>query len=454
MLMQTGLIERLANLNYSIAIISPDKNDENLKDLAVHENVQLIQWESKATIWDDDYLHKRMYFLEDIRSNTALLEKFHNGLFYSKSKHPWKRIRPLYYYLIYRLIPYFPSIRRRFIGNEQKHLKSIEADKIINDLNPRLVISTYPVSIIEAKILHAAKKKNVHTLLHLLSWDNISCKGKFPVLGDSFIAWGDIMKEELQETYQIPTDKISICGVPHFDQHIQVRGKELYKGLLTELNLNSEKPYLFFAMSSPRFAPKEIDIVTWLAEQVETNEFGSEIQLIIRPHPQNVTTFMAKESWLDRLEDLKSSRVAIDYPKLSESKIRWSMKKDDMKNLSILISGCSVCFNSGSTVSIDALMHDKPVLITAFDGKASLPYWNSARRLIDYAHLKKYISEGGAKTASSFDELTKSTKKYLISPQHNLEDRRAALYRECYLDDGESTQRVVNAIKKLVTSLG
>jgi len=453
MLLQTNLIGRLTDLNLNVAIVTPDIKDENLAIFFDNPKVELIQWESKTSIWDDDYLHKRMYFLEDINKNVALKEKFWNSLFFSTSKHPWKRIRPLYYYCIFLLIKKIGSIRTNFLINENKHLNAEEADAIIERLKPKLVVSTYPVSIIEAKILHASKKKNVPTLLHLLSWDNISCKGKFPVLPERFIVWGDEMREELKEYYPIEDNKISICGVAHFDEHIKIRKENSFKKVIKAIGLDAESPYLFFAMSSPRFAPREIDIVEWLSDKIENNIFGKDMQLVIRPHPQNVQTYLAKESWLVRLERLKSARVAIDYPSLSKSKLNWSMKKEDMRHLSSLIAGCAINLNSGSTVSIDSLMHNKPVILTSFDGNSKLPYWNSARRLVDYSHLKKFVSKKGAVSVNSFEELKSIILKYLDDPEFDLETRRNVLIRYCFKDDGQSTERVIKSLQSTLSQI-
>lgn len=449
MLLQTNLIGQLAEKGHTVAIVSQNREDPNFAVFADNPRVFLFEWQGNSNIWDDDYLYKRMYFLEDINANTALREKFHNALFFSKSLHPWKRIRPLYYYCIYQLIKMFPSIRTRFLKKESRHLASEEAQALLKHINPKQLVSTYPVSIIEAKLLYEAKEAGIDTVLHLLSWDNISCKGKFPVLPDSFIAWGDIMKEELQEFYQIPEEKIHTCGVPHFDEHVQVRTLATPHEIIDKLGLSSSEPYLFFAMSSPRFAPREIDIVEWLAQAVEADKFGQTMQLIVRPHPQNVQDFTAKKSWLGRLDSLVSKRVKIDYPEMVQSKIRWSMKKADMTRLSNIIGGCSICFNSGSTVSIDALMHNKPVVLTSFDGDARIPYWNSARRLKDYSHLAKFIEEGGAVSVDSYESMSMVIESYIHQPDHDLSSRRNALLRECFQDDGLSTARVVDALGKI-----
>lgn len=446
MLLQTQLIDRLAIGGLKVAIVSQDPDDVNLSVFANQTNVTLVKWHTKSNIWDDNYLHKRMYYLENIDENAALKEKFYNGLFFSKSKHPWKRIRPLWYYIMYRLIKYFPAIRTRFSQKEDKHLKSKEACEILHDINPRLVIATYPVSIIEAKVLHEATNLGIPTLLQLLSWDNITTKGKFPVIAERFIVWGEIMKTELQRHYNVTPELISICGVPHFDEHIKVRETQDYKPIIDELGISAQRPYLFFAMSSPRFAPREIDIVEWLSNAVNDDFFGEDMQLVVRPHPQNVQSFMAKESWLGRLDKLSNDRVAVDYPTLNKSALRWSMQHSDMIRLAKIMSGCAVCLNSGSTISIEALLQNKPVILTSFDGHSRLPYWNSARRLVDYTHLKKLVNMRGVRSVSSYIEMKQTIQDFLANPDKDLDDRRKTVQAQCYKDDGHATDRVIDSI--------
>ncbi|MEO1627384.1 MAG: hypothetical protein AAFV25_19690 [Bacteroidota bacterium] len=199
MLLQTGLILRLLQEGKQIAIVTPDPEDDNLKPLKEYPGLQIIDPDIQQTIWDDDYGFKRMYYLEDMDRNPIFWEKHRYSILYSKSKHPWKRIRPLYYYVIHRLIQYFPSIRTRFQKTEGKHLVSAKASRWIAELKPELVVSTYPINFLEAKFLYAAQQAGCRTLIHLLSWDNITSKGIFPVIPDYFIGWGQVMYEELKE---------------------------------------------------------------------------------------------------------------------------------------------------------------------------------------------------------------------------------------------------------------
>lgn len=450
MVMQTNLLGKLVDRGLTVALICPDKEDANLKDYCNRAGVKLCQFDRKSNFWSTQYSKTRMYFLENINKNTALLEKYK---YYTEINKPIRLKTKMKYFgfkAIHDLKEIFPFIKSWYKNREEKHLESGEADQFINSLSPKILVATYPVDFREAMLLTSGKKTGIKTVLHLLSWDNISCKGHFPALADEYIAWGPIMENELKEYYNIDEAKIHTCGVPHFDLHIQTVGNPAAKVHLEGLGLNAQQPYIFFGMSSPRFAPFEIDIVEHLADQVESGTYGKEMQLVIRPHPQNIQSGMADKSWLPRLDELDTmSKVAVDFPDLTTSKLQWSMQEKDMERLSQLLAGASVSLNSGSTLSIDSMMCDTPVVLTSFDGDNKLDYWKSARRLTDYNHLSKLISYKGVPVATNYKELQQRIEMFLSDPQSLSGARKMTIQQEC-LGTGQSTERVVVTLEKIV----
>lgn len=450
MVLQTGLIHKLVEEGKTVAIITPDPEDPNLQQFANIAAVRIYPAEVPRDIWQEDYLFKRKYYLEDIKANPALWEKHVYSLWYSTSKHPWRRVRPLYYLLIHHLIKVFPGIRQRFLKRESRYLASDKMRKLLAIIQPKLLTATYPVNILEAQLLYESRAAGIPTSLHLLSWDNITSKGRFPALADYYLVWGNVMRKELQQYYNVADEKIHLCGVPHFDHHIAHKDGNGHEEILGQLGLSPNAPYLFFAMSAQRFSPYEIEIVENLASAVENNQLGPDIQLILRPHPQNVQGNMASGSWLQRLAQLQSKRVAVDTPRLHKSKMRWSLQQDDMTYLAQLLAGCSVCLNSGSTISIEAMLLDKPVILTSFDADQELPYWKSARRLIDYTHLAKLIAMGGISVVKSTAEMLTLIQTYLDDSQHLISARKASVQEQCNNQDGKATERVVSAIQDIL----
>jgi len=300
---------------------------------------------------------------------------------------------------------YLPFIISLFNYLEHNILNDKYYRTLITKISPDLLISTYPVDIQESKLIHNSKVLNIPTLTHLLSWDNITAKGKFASLSDKFFVWGGVMEDELIELYNVKKNNIVKCGVPHFDIHNEKVTNEELTSFMNGLNLNPKKPYLIFGMSSPYFAPYEIEIVEWISKYLEKKN-ESELQFIIRPHPQNVKGYLSDQSWLPRLKKLdKFSKTAVFFPDLAEGNIPWQMKNNDMKKLSIAIHGSSAVLNTCSTFSIDGMLKKKPIIMTPFDADRHINYWFSARKQLDIIHIKKFIRITKPNVTKSFADL-------------------------------------------------
>jgi hypothetical protein len=198
MVMQTDLLKKLSQKGQNIALVSPDANDANLKKYCDEHHIKLIEYKTQNLRWSGFYMEKRKYFLENIEENAALYEKHIWATKYNESKNPISHILPWYGILCYKLIKVFPSIKNKFFKNEKKHLKNEKAIELLTEFEIQLVVSTYPVAYVEAELLHAAECLGIKRIIHLLSWDNISCKGRFPALADDYIAWGPIMYPQIK----------------------------------------------------------------------------------------------------------------------------------------------------------------------------------------------------------------------------------------------------------------
>jgi hypothetical protein len=291
-----------------------------------------------------------------------------------------------------------------------------------------------------------AQRAAIPTIGQLLSWDNITSKGRFTVVPDYYISWGPIMSAELQEYYQIKSENIIETGPAHFDAHVTRVNKTHIRAAIAQLGLNADKPYLFFGMSSPYFSPYEIELVEWLARAVESNRFGPDMQLVVRPHPQNVQGYLADTAWLPRLDVLSSDRVAIDYPLLEDSSLAWDMNEQDLPKLANLLAGCAISLNSGSTLAIDSILHDKPVVLPIFDAGHKPPWWQGTERSLYYIHMIKLIELGGVRVVRSFEEMEQWIKAYLADPGLDRAGREITRRRETGPADGLASERVADAL--------
>jgi len=446
MILHSQLIPELSRRGLKISVLTPGGDEPAMKKLAGNGGFDVLPLTVPAGCRAELSARLRPYIYENVRKNQDLWAK-HLQIVKGPDTSGLRRLQSRLFYGINRVAVRLPLLRHGLLMLERWSLRSRRVEEMLQDLQPRLVVSTYPVADLEASVLLTAQRLAIQSVGQLLSWDNITAKGRFLVLPEYFIAWGPIMAEELRKYYGVTDDRIAQAGVAHFDAHINEVSKEDISSHVRSLGLDPQRPYLFFGMSSPVFAPTEIDIVEWLTSKIVQNEFGDDLQLIVRPHPQNLESSMADLSWLGRLEALKSSRIAIDYPILHKSALPWNLDRSDLVKLVNLVGGCRICLNSGSTLSIDAIVQDRPVIVTLFDADEGRPWWRSARRVADYIHQKKMLDLGGARVARSFGDLERAIQAYLKDPELDADGRALVRERELGTCDGRATVRVADALE-------
>lgn len=448
--LQTGLLKSLS-LEYEVHVIVKNSTIDSLTHLR-EEGIVIHSF--SYSIDRNDKLRGilRAHIHQNIKTNPALWEK-HLQRTRNKKYHIKSRIFNHVFFYIGAIIRWLPGGKKAFKQIEKDGYFKPHAEKLLESINPDSIISTRPVDEMEMYLLEAARRLGIHRIFYILSWDNITSKGIFPVLGDSYLTWGPIMDEELSQYYMVDSSQTYLTGVTHFDVHAKVKSQEIgYPNILNTIGLNSADPFIFFTMSASYFAPNEIDIVEHLAQRVETNHFGEDMQFVIRPHMANLMADRSDLSWLERLKALNSNRVKVDFPDSNNSLLTWYMAKDDMIRLSSLLNLAKVCLNSGSTIAIEAIYLDKPVIITAFDTE-DWPFWSSAKRLRTYVHLEKLFALSACRLVDSLDEMDNMIERYLNNPDLDSAERQNAIEQECYKNDGKATERFVENVSQIMQGL-
>ena len=134
MVMQTNLLGKLVREGKQVALIAPDKSDQNLAQYCHENGVGLFQFDPQSPFWNSEYHFARKYFLEDIKANPALWEKHIYALRYNKARNPWRHIRPRLLYVVHQLKKWFPGIKRWYQQREQRYLESPAAKALLEEI--------------------------------------------------------------------------------------------------------------------------------------------------------------------------------------------------------------------------------------------------------------------------------------------------------------------------------
>ena len=333
MVLRSGVARQLVEQGIRVTAISPNADEPYFQDECRQEGVTLwpeFQSTGRIAEWFRAY---RPYLLDDIMGNVALRTN-HEQRF---AHHPlWRATME---YINSHLTPYaaFRAGVRQF---ERWVNRSQPIASLLRDLRPDWLVLPNPFGTWETVYMVHAHDLRIPVVCQMLSWDNITSKGTPLMMPDSFISWGPIMTEEIKTLYHFPPERIYECGVPHFDVYTQSESFIPREDLLRRLGLPTTQPYLFYGMVAPYAAPRELDVITWLAEKIRAHAFATPCSLVIRPHPQTIRGDYARDrEEIARLQAIAGPLVALDMPPVLSDRLAWDLPKSDMYTLAAFSLG-------------------------------------------------------------------------------------------------------------------
>jgi hypothetical protein len=292
-----------------------------------------------------------------------------------------------------------------------------------------------------------AKQRKVKTISFMQSWDNPTSKGPFPVVPDRVIVWNEILKKELLTYHNFPSEQIYVSGVPQFDLYLD-RDKFLSREeFFRKWNLDPERRLITYTTGSSNMLPEEYKVVEQLVRAVHEGRLIFPAQLLLRPHPKD------RFEYETHFKEYPPAAIQRPGP-LARTKDRWNPKREDMYGLAELMLYSDVVVNVASTITIDAVCFDTPVVNVAFDGYEKLDYMQSCRRYYDYDHYKNILRAKGVKVSGNLQELIDAVNSYLENPDLDKVGRKRIRDEQCWRLDGKSGERIASCILEYLEENG
>lgn len=280
-----------------------------------------------------------------------------------------------------------------------------------------------------------AKKRKIKTINLIHSWDNLTIKGPFVVAPDKTIVWNETLKRELIQFHNIPASEIYMSGIPQFDIYFDKCKLSSKKDFFRKWGLDENKRLITYASAVPGIVPCNQDLGEILYDALKGSKFSFPSQLLIRLHPKDKYELFKKLEGLDDTVVQKPGRSA-------DTNDKWNPSIADMITLAELMHHSDVVVNIASTITIDAIAFDTPVVCVGFDGYLKKEYPQSCKRYYDYNHFKNIVTTGGVRLVYSPEELIENINLYLQNPQTDAEGREKIRQQQCWKLDGNAGKRI------------
>lgn len=141
----------------------------------------------------------------------------------------------------------------------------------------------------DTEYVKAAKSLKIPTVVTVMSWDNLTARGTFPVVPDLLLVWNTTQASEAKHFAEMPDGHVVITGSPFFDKWVGSSAVGDRDSFCKEAGIPPGAPYVVYLGSSGNIARDETRILEELASAFHHHENPRvrDTWILFRPHPGN-----------------------------------------------------------------------------------------------------------------------------------------------------------------------
>lgn len=330
---------------------------------------------------------------------------------------------------------------KRLEGYEAKATPSL-GDAYFSKYRPDLVFYT-TLYARDLCLEIGARQRGIKSVAFILSWDNPTTKGPFPIRPDRAVLWNQVLQQELCRYHGYKAEELCVAGVPQFDIYTHREQFLPREEFFHKWKLDPAKRLITYTTGTPGTAPFDDQVVDLLYQKIVAGAFKQPCQLLVRLHPKDLPEVYR------RFEGLPG--IVIQLPgRRAKTNDSWNPTREDMYGLAELMCYSDVVVNIASTITIDAAAFDTPIVNVAFDGYEKKPYEESCARYYEYEHYKRVVQTGGFKISYHIDELVQHIQEYLDNPKLDAAGRARIREEQSFKLDGKAGERIAEFLLRYI----
>tara|TARA_R110000868_G_C10963746_1_gene768816 strand:+ start:1278 stop:2663 length:1386 start_codon:yes stop_codon:yes gene_type:complete len=264
-----------------------------------------------------------------------------------------------------------------------------------------------------APLVYAAQQRKLKTAAFIFSWDNLASKGRMASNFDYYLVWSDLMKQDLLQFYRsIKKDQIKVVGTPQFVPYIMPEYKMSKQDFISEFELDPNLKTICFSCGDSSTSKNDELYIETIAEAFHQNNIEP-VNFIVRTSPAEDPI---------RFKDLveKYPFIKWNFPKWEQVRANhqesWSQRiptLQDVKQLRGLLEYSDLNINMLSTMSLDFMLFNKPVINPIF-GNATNGLYDD-QRFLGYAHIEHLVTSKSTRVVKTKKELLQAISDYLTN---------------------------------------
>jgi len=286
-----------------------------------------------------------------------------------------------------------------------------EYDALFTRLKPDLVFNGSHIHGFAGELpLRVAQRIGIPTAGFIFSWDNLTSRSRIMVPYDYWLVWHDRMKHELLRIYpSIDAKDVFVTGTPQMDFHFRPELVLPRQELARRVGFDPARPFILYTTGINSHFPKEHLHVESIIKQLKTLDVPNRPQLVVRNYIKGTSNEMKA------LSERKMDDVF--FPPMLWDMAWATPRPEDLELYCSLLRHSAMSINAASTVTLEFLLLDKPVINLDFDPPgAELAPCDGFKRHIRFDHFWPVAQSGATMVASSEDDMRRMLIKGLTEP--------------------------------------
>jgi hypothetical protein len=296
-----------------------------------------------------------------------------------------------------------------------------------------------------APLIYQAEKLKIKTAAFIFSWDNLASKGRMTGSFDYYLVWSHLMKKELLHFYaSVKDSQIEIVGTPQFEPYVLERYQTTKANFYKKFNLDLDLKTICFSCGDTSTSKNDELYIELISSFMMNNQFIENVNFIVRTSPAEDGA---------RFDALKNKFIFIKWNipkwKLARDKHQeiWTQRiptKEDVIDLRGILEHSDVFINMLSTMSLDAMNFNKPVINPAF-GNAQNGLFND-QRFLKYKHIEYVVKTKSTAIVKEETELLVAINEALENPESRLKQQEELIQLEIGEPLEGTSKRIANTL--------
>jgi hypothetical protein len=313
-----------------------------------------------------------------------------------------------------------------------------EFDEIYDRIKPDIVFNGSHIhgsaSFLPVRVAHS---KGITTAGFIFSWDNLTNRSRIFEPYDYFFVWNNGLKQQLLGLYPaLEANNVLVTGTPQFDFHFKEQFRLSREELCRRLEIDPERKFILYTTGIDRHFPEEHRHVQSIINILHEMDMSERPQLVVRTYVKGTSEEMKQLS--------NAGNEDVVFPAVQWDERWFTPKYEDLEIYSSLIQHADMAINPASTVSLEFLMFDRPVMNIGFDPPGSnIEKELRWERHILFDHYQPVAKSGATMIAYSLEEMREMIRSGIVEPERLHAEREA--FTKAMFDstlDGNSAKRI------------